>query len=102
MDNQGQASTYLESILVLHQNLAPGANWTIFWKAFFEHQLPPPEPNKDKFISIHCKLLSGSLGTLGKGHPLVKKFLSELPLRYSKTTFDWPPTPEQIKELMTD
>src|SRR4030067_2012436 len=102
MENTQTKQSYLESITLLYKQLPPNTNWNGYWKNFFELQLPPFEEDPDKFIFTHCELISEALGLLGKEHETTKVFLLDLPLRFSKVIFDWPPPPDPINKLMTD
>lgn len=75
--------------------------WPVFWKSYFQNH-PLPQPTLPDFIANQTSLLSDCLNTLGKDHPLIRKFVSSLPLRLSKTILSFPTTPEMIRELMTD
>lgn len=98
MDNQG----FLKSILTIYKLSGPGNNWSDFWKKWFAKRLPNQEESIDQFILSNCETITHSLTILGKNDPTVKEFLSILPLRYSKTILVWPPTTEQIKDLLTE
>lgn len=102
MEDQTNATRYLESIINIYKYSGAPTRWAIFWEKYHSKRLSFQENDLSDFITARCQEISHFLAFLDKDNPVVKKFFTELPLRLSKVIFDWPPTPEQVKELMTD
>src|SRR5687768_5504703 len=100
-DNQLLISSYIN----LYKKLFPSGkhiSWAIFWKRMYQNSVSDVGNSPSEIRHHYAQALSQALGSLAQSDPLVKKFLSTLPLRYSKTVLSWPPLPEELEELMTD
>ena len=98
-----EAEEVLASFTSLFLSLSPSPHsWAQFWKDFSLHRPPFLSQVPDSLTTDYSRLLCLSLTTLGQDHPATRKFLSTVPLRYSKTVFFWPPTSDMMQELTTD
>jgi hypothetical protein len=102
MEDQRYAVTYLNNLCTLYHLSGDSPTWHDFWEFYNTKNRLTAKPDLDNYISEQCSYIAKALVILGKDHFITNQFLSRLPLKHSKTILSWPPTPEQIKELMTD